>query len=154
MADQPGEGIPSPPPEVPPPSGTWPSGAGSSPGPAAPQAPPSPEAEPARSRGGIVAGVILIVLGIVFLGQVWGWFSLDNWWALFIFIPAAFSFGSAWRAYRTHGSFTREMAGPLTGGLILSFVALMLLFSWAWGLLWPVFLVLAGVGMLLGWRSR
>jgi len=121
--------------------------------PPAQPAPPVPEAKPEGPRGGVVAGTILIVLGIVFLGQIWGWFSLGNWWALFIFIPAAFSFGSAWTAYRNHGGFTREMAGPLVGGLVLSLVALMLLFSWDWGLLWPVFLVLAGVGILLG-RSK
>lgn len=116
--------------------------------------PPLPEARPEGARGGLVAGVILIILGIVFLGQVWGWFTLDNWWALFIFIPAAFAFASARGAYRRRGGFSREVAGSLTGGLVLSFVALMLLFEWDWGLLWPVFLVLAGLGMLLGWRSH
>lgn len=116
--------------------------------------PPLSEPRPEGARGGLVAGVILIVLGIVFLGQVWGWFTLDNWWALFIFIPAAFAFASAWGAYRRHGGFSREATGPLTGGLVLSFVALMLLFDWDWGLLWPVFLVLVGLGMLLGWRSH
>ncbi|NLE74153.1 MAG: hypothetical protein GX604_05965 [Actinobacteria bacterium] len=50
------------------------------------------------------------------------------------------------------GSAAAGIRGP--GGLILSFVALMLLFDWDWGLLWPVFLVLVGLGMLLGWRSH
>lgn len=116
--------------------------------------PSLPEARAEGARGGLVAGVILIILGIVFLGQVWGWFTLDNWWALFIFIPAAFAFASARGAYRRRGGFSREVAGSLTGGLVLSFVALMLLFDWDWGLLWPVFLVLAGLGMLLGWRNH
>lgn len=111
------------------------------------------EGERARTRR-TVAGVVLILAGILLLGSMWGWFGLRNWWALFIFIPAVVSFVSAWRSWRAQGSLNREAAGSLTGGLVLSFVALMFLFAWDWGLLWPIIIILIGVGILLGWRKR
>ena len=59
-------------------------------------------AEPAA--GSWAAGVIVIVVGVVFLAKNPGWFgpdwAFDNWWALFILIPTFGSFGGAWRAYQ------------------------------------------------------
>ena len=59
-------------------------------------------AEPAVGSWAI--GVIVIVLGVIFLAKNLGWtgpeWAFDNWWALFILIPAFGSLAGAWRAYR------------------------------------------------------
>ena len=52
------------------------------------------------------------------------------------------------------GRFTPAMSGALTGFLVLTFITLMLFFDLSWSLLWPVFLILAGVGALLGRIGR
>lgn len=96
-----------------------------------------------------LAGVILIVLGGVFLLSNLTNFHLDNWWALFILIPAFGSLGSAWQAYQKNGRFGESVRGPLIGGFILFFVASVFLFGWNWGTIWPVFLIIGGIGALL-----
>ena len=102
-----------------------------------------------------MGGVILIVIGVVFLlGNVSG-FRLDNWWALFILIPAVASLGNAWRAYRgSDKQFTGSVRSSLIGGLVLLAVAGIFLFNLDWGRVWPIFLVLAGVGALLAGIMR
>lgn len=98
-----------------------------------------------------LGGLVLIVLGIVFLVQNLSGFTLANWWALFILIPAAGSFSAAWRIYRNSGNrLTQAAAGPLTGGVILATVAAVFLLNLDWGVIWPVFVILAGLGALLG----
>src|SRR5512137_1892101 len=56
-----------------------------------------------RSGGAWVMGAILIIIGIVFLLQNMNVFILNNWWALFILIPAVGAFGAAWRSYQDAG---------------------------------------------------
>jgi len=94
-------------------------------------------------------GAFLIGLGVIFLLNNLTGFYLRNWWALFIFIPAASNFGRAWSKYQQHGRITRGVRTALTGGLILSLVGSVFLFDWSWGFIWPIFLIIIGVGALL-----
>lgn len=107
----------------------------------------------AQDHGGLqhawVPGLILIGLGAFFLLRNFTDFRLDNWWALFILIPAFGSLGNFMRAYRRENRINGEARGSLIGGLIFLFVAAIFLFGWSWGAVWPVFLVIAGVGFLL-----
>lgn len=97
-------------------------------------------------------GVILIAIGVIFLFTNLTNFHLNNWWALFIMIPAVKNFGSAWGSYQRHGRFTKSARGSLTGGLILTLIASAFLFSLDWGLVWPFFLIIGGVAALFnGW---
>ncbi len=99
-------------------------------------------------------GVILITVGVLFLFTNLTGFHLNNWWALFILIPAVKNFGSAWSSYQRHGRLTHSARGSLTGGLILSLVASAFLFSLDWGLVWPFFLIIGGISALFsGWFS-
>ncbi len=104
--------------------------------------------------GGWVVGVVLIILGVVFLAQNAGVPLLNNWWALFILIPALGAFESAWMLYRRQGQWTSAATGPLIGGAILTVVAASFLFGWDLGLLFPFFLIIGGAAMLLGSMSR
>ena len=55
---------------------------------------------------------------------------------------------------RAEGEFTREVWGAFFGGFVMSMIAAAFLFNLNWGLIWPVFLVLGGVGIFLtAWRS-
>jgi len=102
-----------------------------------------------RSPGTWVGGAILILLGVIFLLQNTGIFTLANWWALFILIPALGAFGNAWSQYREAGRFDSQARGSLIGGLLLSIVAGIFLFGLDWGRIWPVFLIVGGISLLL-----
>ncbi len=122
---------------------------------------PPPPYPPHRGRhaGGWLLGVIVIIIGVAFLGQNLGWWSgwaLQNWWALFILIPAFGSLARAWRQYVANGRrFGGDVARPLLLGLLLVFVTLVFLLGLDWAYVWPVVLILVGVGLLLGrWRRR
>lgn len=106
--------------------------------------------ERTRASGPWLGGIILILLGFFFLAQNLGFATLDNWWALFILIPAVGSFATAWSIFQGNGNrMTGAVRGPLMGGLILAMVAAAFLLNLNWGLLWPLFLILIGVGALI-----
>lgn len=99
----------------------------------------------------LILGGILILIGVVFLAQNLTDFDLGNWnwWALFILIPALGSLANAWRVYQAQGQVTRAVRGPLVGGVVLLLVTTILLFDLDWGALWPVFLIILGIGALI-----
>lgn len=111
-----------------------------------------------RERTGWLGGLIIIVIGVAFLLRNFGWVEwplFENWWAIFILIPALASLGNAWRSYQVQGHLTGEVIGSLIGGCTLLLVALVFLLQLNWGAIWPVFLILAGLGILLrGMFSR
>jgi hypothetical protein len=99
-----------------------------------------------------VAGVVLMAVGLLFLIGNLTNFRLDNWWALFIFIPAAINLGNALSIYRRQGRFNSAARGMLTGALILTTVALAFLLELDWGIVWPLILIVLGIAALFnGW---
>lgn len=109
-----------------------------------------PDQQPPAKRPAWIAGAVLILAGVVFLLTNVAGVSLQNWWALFILIPAL---GSLWTAYtmfkRNGGKFNAAARGPLVGGVVLFTVAAIFLFNLDWGRVWPVFLIVAGAAVLL-----
>jgi len=106
------------------------------------------ERRAARGGGAWIGGVILIGLGVIFLLQNAGMLALQNWWALFILIPAVGSFGAAYTEYRTSGRFNTRARGSLVAGLVFTAVAAVFLFNLNFSLLLPAILIVAGVGIL------
>jgi len=96
-----------------------------------------------------VGGVVLIVLGVIFLLQNVRGFYLNNWWALFILIPAFGSFADAWNTYRQTGRLSRRVRGALVTGCVFLLITATFLFNWNWGLVLPVLLIIWGVTLLL-----
>jgi hypothetical protein len=102
-----------------------------------------------------VAGGVCIVIGVVFIVRNVAGFSFDNWWALFILIPAIGSLVTSWQMYQRNGRrFTRASRGPLIGGLFLLGLTAVFLFKLDWSRIWPFILILAGLGVLLGSLER
>lgn len=103
----------------------------------------------AGSRGGqLWFAVVLIALGVIFLVQNYTGMQLGNWWALFILIPASGALAAAWGAWRA-GMHPAAVSGPLVGGVAMLTVAAIFLLELQWSRVWPVFLILAGIGALL-----
>jgi hypothetical protein len=102
------------------------------------------------NRGGAwVGGVVLILLGIVFLLQNMGMPVFENWWALFILIPAVGAFSTAWTAYtRNDGQITGAVIGSLVTGIILTGLVFTFLFNFDLSRVGPIALILLGIGAL------
>jgi hypothetical protein len=101
------------------------------------------------NSGAWIGGVVLIILGVIFLLQNVRGFHLNNWWALFILIPAFGSFADAWNIYRRTGRLSRRVRGALVSGCVFSLITATFLFNWNWGLVLPVLLIIWGVTLLL-----
>lgn len=103
----------------------------------------------AGGSGSWVVGAVLILVGIFIILQNLTWFELENWWALFILIPALGAFGNAWRAYKRDERLSAPARASLISGVILMMVTAIFLLGLNWTILGPVLLILAGVGLLL-----
>jgi hypothetical protein len=101
------------------------------------------------SSGAWIGGVILILLGVIFLLLSIRGFYLNNWWALFILIPAFGSFADAWNAYSQTGQLTRRVRGGVISGCVFLLITATFLFNWNWGVVLPVLLIIWGVTLLL-----
>ena len=93
-------------------------------------------------------GLILIVLGLVFLLNNLSGFELHNWWALFILIPAFGAFRRAWERYNNAGLVDRDVRQALFSGLLLTALTAVFLFNLSWLLFGPVLLILLGLTLL------
>lgn len=110
-----------------------------------------------RGNSGWIVGAVFILLGVLLIFQNMGAITLNNWWALFILIPAAASFGAAWNIFNNNGELSPAVIGPIVAGLV--FVGLTVVFllelNLNWSLVWPILLIVIGVSMLIGalaWR--
>ena len=108
------------------------------------------------AEAGVGPALILVALGVIFLVETLGALpAWGNWWALFILIPAAAAAGTAWSLYRgASDRLTPAARRAAVSAAVLIFVAAMFLFGLNWGLLWPVFLVFAGLEALASRSDR
>ncbi|HEY8808364.1 MAG TPA: hypothetical protein VIN70_12365 [Candidatus Limnocylindria bacterium] len=101
--------------------------------------------------GSWLPGLILILLGGIFLAQNYFGSTLRNWWALFILIPALSTLATAYALWRDgHPDWA---TGPFIAGLGFLLLTAAFLLDLPIGQLWPLFLITAGVGLLFG-RGR
>jgi hypothetical protein len=101
--------------------------------------------------GSWLPGMILILLGGIFLAQNYFGATLHNWWALFILIPAIGTLTTAYALWRDgHADWA---TGPFTVGLGFLFLTAAFLLDLPIGQLWPFLLIVAGLAMLIGRRA-
>jgi hypothetical protein len=102
-----------------------------------------------RGNNGWIGGGILILLGVIFLLQNAGIFFVQNWWAVFILIPALGSLWTAYTLYRNTGEVgSPPFLGSLVIGTLLLLLALGLLFGIDAGFFLPVAMILGGIAVL------
>ena len=103
--------------------------------------------------GTVVAGLVLVLLGVVYLLQNTNNLTIPirNWGALFILIPVLILFERAFRFYKHAGSrLTSQVFGSGFFGVILLVLTAVILFELdaeIWG---PTIIILAGLGILAG----
>jgi hypothetical protein len=98
---------------------------------------------------GWFGGAILILIGLIFLLQNLGYQVLLNWWALFILIPAFWSFVAAWNIYQSNRRLTQSAVASLAVGILLTILAIIFLINLTFGVFWPVFLILGGLILIV-----
>jgi peptidoglycan/LPS O-acetylase OafA/YrhL len=103
-------------------------------------------------------GLILIVLGAIFLAQNFGYPVPQNWWAIFILLPAFGALGAAWSMYQRNGG---ELSPPVTSalvtGVVLAALAFIFLLGVDLGKFWPRSLIGIGIAAIAGgsrWRQN
>ncbi len=97
-----------------------------------------------------LVGVILILVGVVFLLQKLTSFYLNNWWALFILIPAFGSFSRGWQEVQEAGGKVNSHArSSFIGGVVFTAVSAILLFNLDWVIFGPFLLIAVGAAILL-----
>ena len=99
-----------------------------------------------RTYGSWLPGIILIGLGIIFLVENYFGYTLRNWWALFILIPALASFSNAVEARR--GGDNEGAARAAFAGVGFTALSAVFLLDLEVGRLWPVALIVVGIGLL------
>lgn len=99
-----------------------------------------------------VVGLVLIVMGGLFLYSNITDADLGNWWAMFILIPAVINFGHAWQSYQENGRLSRGARSSVIWGFFFVLLACAFYFNWSWDYIWPLFLIIGGLAILLnGW---
>ena len=98
-----------------------------------------------------VLGIVFIVLGVVFFLNNYGIIDLGlRWWALFFLIPIGFMLNDIVTQYRKGGgALTSSIRGSLTGLIMLVTIMVIFLFRMHWAVMWPVFIILGGLAILL-----
>lgn len=88
----------------------------------------------------IIAGGLLMLRNYTDINFI----NLHNWWAVFILVPGISKLVNAFNRARSGGSVGRQAFG----GGILVLLGLSFLFAIDMSLIWPLFLILGGVGLL------
>lgn len=100
---------------------------------------------------GWIGGGTLIIVGLAFLARnVLGWELTNNWWAIFMLIPALSALTMAWRFSKSDQPHLRRAAfGPLVGGGFMLIIAVALFFDVSLQLVWPLLLIVIGLSFIL-----
>ena len=92
---------------------------------------------------------LVFVGGAIFLSKVLG-IQLENWWALFILVPALTMFGIGWAIPRPdNGRFHLISRLFFATGLVVLVVAGMFLMNLDWSVWWPLMIVTPGVSLII-----
>ena len=99
-----------------------------------------------------LVALVMIVVGIGLLASNFTEFSFNNWWALFMLIPATAMLRNVWVDHQAHGRLTSRSTGSLISGLATLVLMVVFLFNLSWSGLWPLGFIFGCIAVLLGNR--
>ncbi len=105
-----------------------------------------------KKQSGIArwGGLALVLFGSAFFVSAVFGFRLENWWALFILMPALVMFGGGWALPRQdNGRFSLGSRFFFASGLVVSVVAGMFLLNMDWSVWWPLMIAAPGFSLLV-----
>jgi hypothetical protein len=98
-----------------------------------------------------IPGIVLIGLGLIFLVQNYLGQQIRNWWALFILIPVFFTLERGYASLQAGRN--AEAFGQLIGGFVLVALIVIFLLGLPFSQLWPIFLIIGGISLLVSRRT-
>jgi len=101
----------------------------------------------------LYSGLIILIMGLVFLAKNYGFEIPEKWWLLFFFLPMSGIISKIWKTFQLEKQLSSAILGQVTGLLFMAFIGLALLFDWNWDKIWPGFFIIAGLSRLLGDRK-
>jgi hypothetical protein len=88
-------------------------------------------------------GLAFTIVGLIFLLHNLDVIRISHrWWALFFLIPISYLLSDLMRG--------RQYRRSLIGLITLVFMMVILLLGLNWGVVWPVFIIIGGLSVLLG----
>ncbi len=106
-----------------------------------------------REESNWLWGGILILIGVALLISNFTQFRLDNWWALIIVALGGRNVWRAWQHYRADAAWSGRARSMLTWGGMITLAGVILFFDWDFGTLWPLFIIIIGLGSLVAAMS-
>ncbi len=102
-------------------------------------------------KNSFVSGVVIILIGIVFLLMNFDVIDFGHrWWTLFFLIPIGQLGSDVWKRWERNGKkYSPDMSGSLIGLLSVSTVMIIFVFNFNWGVMWPLFIIIGGISVLL-----
>jgi hypothetical protein len=98
-----------------------------------------------------IVGFSFLLMGVIFLVQnLTGW-QMDDWWYLFLIVPAFASFITAWqRSKESEQIQSWRILRPLALGLFLLAMMFVLIFNLGWFMIPAGLLLIAGILLIVG----
>ena len=101
----------------------------------------------------VIPGIGLIVLGSIFLLLNFDVIDFGHrWWALFFLIPISYMLSDIFRKQGAAGESKRSTRGSIIGVVTLGTLMLIFLLGMNWGVVWPVFIIIGGISVILSQR--
>ncbi len=108
---------------------------------------------PSHYERRLFPALFVIALGVLFLlrnlGVGFDFFQFHNWWAWLILVAAIAPLTRAVELYRASGKFDGNVVRHLLTAAMIATLAAVFLLDLYWQVWWPVFIIPAGVFMLL-----
>ncbi|MHB1542966.1 MAG: LiaF transmembrane domain-containing protein [Gammaproteobacteria bacterium] len=117
---------------------------------------PTPNFRPTHRGGRLAFGLVVIVIGLLFLlhniGIRFPFVFYRNWWALFIVCAAIWPLSDALRYYRLTSRIDGRVIHSLLSASVILLIAAFFLFDLSWRLWWPLFIMYGGLWIMIGNR--
>jgi len=104
-----------------------------------------------RQDYSIITGIVIIIIGTIFLLENFNVIEIgERWWALFFLIPISFMVSDIWRRRQNNqGKIPVTARGSFIGLIVLSVVMFTFLLELDWAVIWPVFIIIGGLSLIL-----
>jgi hypothetical protein len=96
----------------------------------------------------LTRGLLLVSLGVLFLGAELGIWTDLRWWALFLIVPGLVKLSAIWADSAQRGESIGIASKGACRSLFLVGLGLIFLFNLDFGVIWPLFFILPGIWML------